>query len=92
MLKYNASTLKKLEALIAEAGYQLRYEKGNFKSGSCLLEERRVIVINRYFKTENRAASIVDLIPGLDIDPAILSDESRRFLSQLQVKELALES
>lgn len=41
MIKYTNQFLTKLEDLIAESDYVLRYEKGNFKSGYCLLREQK---------------------------------------------------
>lgn len=39
MVKYTSTTLTKIQELVKEAGYVLRYEKGNFKSGYCILQE-----------------------------------------------------
>jgi hypothetical protein len=47
-MKYTQTTLDKLEAIIEEAGYVLRYERGTFQSGYCILEERKVVVLNQY--------------------------------------------
>jgi hypothetical protein len=46
--KYTPNTLKKLEQLFEEMSYIIRYEKGNFNSGYCLLEEKKIVVINRF--------------------------------------------
>ena len=52
MFKYTIHTLKKVEDLLKESGYIVRYERGNFTAGYCILESRKVIVINRYYETE----------------------------------------
>ena len=52
--KYTPNTLKKLEELFEEARYVIRFEKGNFNSGYCVLEEKRVVVINKFFNIEGR--------------------------------------
>ena len=41
-MKYNQQTLNKLEKIIEEAGYVVRYERGSFQSGYCILEEKKV--------------------------------------------------
>ena len=51
-MKGSKSNLKKVEILISEAGYVLRYEKGNFKPGYCILEEKKVIVVNKFYPLE----------------------------------------
>ena len=53
-MKYTQSTLDKLEAIPEQAGYVLRYERGTFQSGYCILEERKVVVLNKFLQTEGR--------------------------------------
>jgi len=40
MLRKN--TLKKLESLFQELNYRIRYERGNFKSGYCIVNDSRM--------------------------------------------------
>jgi len=74
--------LQKLENLLEEAGYLIRFEKGNFSSGYCVLEHKKVIVINRFLDTEGRIGAISDLLPNLKIDNNRLSLESKRYFRQ----------
>ncbi len=89
-MKYNNTTLEKLERLPQEAGYLLRYERGTFQSGYCILEAKKVVVLNKFLPTEGRINTLVDLIPQLTISPEMLSEESRKFyqdiLSKLEMK------
>lgn len=84
MFKYSAATLKKIEDLLKEAGYIVRYEKGNFVSGFCLLEQRKVIVINKYFETEARINALLEILSGPALSELALSEASRGFLAHLQ--------
>ncbi len=84
MFKYTAHTLKKLEDLLKESGYIVRYERGNFTAGYCILENRRVIVINRYYETEARINNLLEIIGKLNIVENELSENSRYFLSEIQ--------
>lgn len=77
-MKYTQSTLDKLEAVPEEAGYVLRYERGTFQSGYCILEEKKVVVLNKFLQTEGRINTLLDLIPQLDINTELLSDESKK--------------
>ncbi len=86
MFKYNAGNLKKLEDLLKEAGYVVRYEKGNFNSGYCILETRRVIVINKYFENEARINNLLEILQKIELDESILSDSSRQFLNDLHLQ------
>ncbi|MFT5772974.1 MAG: hypothetical protein ACI9ZX_002378, partial [Algoriphagus sp.] len=40
-IKYTKHFLDKLENLFTETDFMLRYEKGNFKSGYCVLNESK---------------------------------------------------
>jgi hypothetical protein len=82
-MKYTQSTLNKLESIPEEAGYVLRYERGTFQSGYCILESRKVVVLNKFLQVEGRINTLLDLIPQLEIDPLILSDESRKLHKEL---------
>jgi hypothetical protein len=85
-MKYTQSTLDKLEAIPEEAGYVLRYERGTFQSGYCILEERKVVVLNKFLQTEGRINTLLELIPQLDINSAILSDESKKAFADILSK------
>ncbi len=86
MFKYTTNTLKKVEDLLKEAGYIVRYEKGNFMAGYCILESKRVIVINRYFETESRINSLLEIMGKLDIEMETLSEGMREFFHELQMQ------
>ena len=77
-MKYTQTTLDKLEAIPEQAGYVLRYERGTFQSGYCILEERKVVVLNKFLQTEGRINTLIDLIPQLDINTDALAEESKK--------------
>ena len=77
-MKYTQTTLDKLEAVVEEAGYVLRYERGTFQSGYCILEQKKVVVLNKFLQLEGRINTMLDLIPQLEINTELLSEESRK--------------
>lgn len=85
-MKYTQTTLDKLEAIPEEAGYVLRYERGTFQSGYCILEERKVVVLNKFLQTEGRINTLYDLIPQLEINAEILTDESKKIYADILAK------
>lgn len=89
-MRYNNTTLKKAENFLEDAGYIVRYEKGNFNSGYCILEDRNVVVINKYFQTEAKVSTILDIIVGLSVDQNKLSEESKAFY--LKIAQLKLDN
>lgn len=85
-MKYTQSTLDKLEAIPEEAGYVLRYERGTFQSGYCILEERKVVVLNKFLQIEGRINTLLDLIPQLVINSDILTEESKKLYAEILAK------
>jgi hypothetical protein len=90
-MKYTQTTLDKLEAIPEEAGYVLRYERGTFQSGYCILESRKVVVLNKFLQIEGRINTLVDLLPQLEINTDTLTEESRKLytsiISKLEIED-----
>lgn len=90
VIKYSNHFLRKLEELIGETDYILRYEKGNFQSGWCILKDTRVIVVNKYFATDGKINCLLDLLKNLSIDPDSLSEKNKKLYLELAQTELKL--
>jgi hypothetical protein len=82
-MKYTIGTLEKIEKLLHEAGYVIRYERGNFQSGYCILEEKKVLVLNKFLALEGRINTLIDILPQLNLDAESLPPESRKVLENL---------
>jgi hypothetical protein len=81
--KYTPNTLKKLEQLFEEAKYIIRYEKGNFNSGYCILEDKRVAVINKFLSIEGRIHALGEIVPLLSVKEEELSGEMQKWYKQM---------
>jgi hypothetical protein len=86
--KYTPQTLKKIEGLIDEMGFIVRYEKGTFNSGYCILEDRNIAVINKFLSTESRINVMMEIIPTLQFDETILSTDGLTFYKELMKNTL----
>lgn len=86
--KYTANTLKKLEQLFEEAGFRIRYEKGNFNSGYCIIEDKNIAVINRFLNIEGRINALLEILPTVKITEKDLSGEMQKWYHQLQNADL----
>ncbi len=82
-MKYNQGTLKKLEDILGQANYVVRYERGTFQSGWCLLEERRVVVLNKFIQMEGRINTLIEIIPQLDINYDLLTHDSQKLYDEV---------
>ncbi|GAA4088653.1 hypothetical protein [Mucilaginibacter panaciglaebae] len=90
MLTFTTHTLEKIEMLLKSAGYKVRYEKGNFKTGACLLLNSRMIVVNRFSNLESKILSLAELLRELEVDHNLLDDKQITFLQQLKQTKLQL--
>ena len=90
MLTPTAHTLEKLEMLLRSAGYRVRYEKGNFKTGACMLLDSQMVVVNKFSNLESKIYAIAALIRELEIDYNLLDEKQVIFLQQLKQTKLQL--
>lgn len=82
-MKYTQTTLDKLESIPEQAGYVLRYERGTFQSGYCILEQKKVVVLNKFLQTEGRINTLIDLIPQLEINDEVLTDDAKKLYAEI---------
>ncbi len=84
--KYTPTALKKIEQIYDEAKYLVRYEKGNFASGYCVLEHKKVVVVNKFLNVEGRINALLEILPSIKVDPETFSGESLKLLDQLNIQ------
>jgi hypothetical protein len=90
-IKYTKNFLDKIEDLFASSEYILRYEKGNFKSGYCVLKDNKIVIVNKYFTLEGKINALLDIIKELGLSPKDFSDKKLQdLISELQQTELKL--
>jgi hypothetical protein len=87
MIKYTNQFLLKLEDMIAESDYVLRYEKGNFKSGYCLLREQKIMIINKFFAMEGKINALLDILKSTPLDSSKFSEKSKKLYEELSPVE-----
>jgi len=88
MIKPTQHTLDKLEELYTQAGYSIRNEKGNFKSGSCVIVASKVIVLNKFSTVETKVAFLVESIQKIEMDETLLDEKNRKLLQELKQTEI----
>ena len=87
-MKYTPQFLSKIEDIFAESDYILRYEKGNFKTGWCVLKDTRVVVVNKYLPLEGRINSVVDILRTLELNTGKMTEKSLKLLAELKKSDL----
>lgn len=83
-IKITQANLNRLEKIFEEAKYMLRFEKGTFTSGYCVLEHKKVVVINKFLNLEGRINTLLDILSSLQLDTTLLSPDSLKLYTQVQ--------
>jgi hypothetical protein len=83
MNKYTKPTLQKLEAMLKSLEYIVRYETGSFNSGYCIVENTKVIVINKFFDTDGRVNVIMDILENISWDESKVEEKTLNLLRNL---------
>ena len=86
-MKYTKHFLKKLEGLYESLAYTVRYERGNFNAGYCMVKDKKIIVINKYFDTEGRINCLIDILSNLDLTAEDFSESQHAKLFSTLTKE-----
>lgn len=89
MIKYTVQFLTKLEDMIAESDYTLRYEKGNFKSGFCVLKDQKIMIINKFFTTEGKINALLEILKSVKLDPERFTEKSMKLYEELTQQSAA---
>ncbi len=83
MNKHNKPTLQKLEQLFRQLDYTVRYEKGTFNSGYCIVDASKIVVVNKFFNTDSRVNVLLDILNDILDDDELLPEKSRLFYRNL---------
>ena len=87
MVKYTKSNLQKLELLFKEQEYTIRYEKCNFQSGYCVVQARKIAVINKFFDTEARINCLLDILSTIIVMDNVMSAPSKTLYKSILKNE-----
>ena len=88
-LKYTKPFLNRLEEIFAESDFVLRYEKGNFKAGYCLIKDMKVAIVNKYFPLDGKINCLYDILRSIQIDASRLSPKSLQLYREISKQEPA---
>ena len=83
-MKYTQNTLTRLEKILTESGYIIRFERGSFQSGYCILEDKKVVVLNKFLNPEGKINALMDIIPVIGINYDLLTLQSQKTFDELK--------
>ncbi|MFQ3576971.1 MAG: hypothetical protein SNJ77_11105 [Cytophagales bacterium] len=90
-IKFTQGFLNKLEEIFSQSDYVLRYEKGHFKSGFCILNDQKIVVVNKFNPLEGKINALIEILKNLELDVSKMDDKSKSLYYDLvQNKQLNL--
>lgn len=72
--------VKELEALATSSGISVRYEKGDFEGGFCVLKAERLIVVNKKLAVPKKASVLAQGLAEIGIEERYLKPAIREFI------------
>lgn len=72
--------VKELEGLAQKSGIQVRFEKGDFEGGFCVLKSERIIVVNRRISAARKATVLALGMAEIGVDEIYLKPAVREFI------------
>ena len=83
-MRMTKSTQEKLQAILKAQEYIVRYEKGNFKGGYCMVLDQRMIIINKFHTIESKINTLMEVIRDLEIDAELLTPDQNKIVEKLK--------
>lgn len=74
-MPFTQSSLTKIEEFFKEQGYKVRYEKGSFRTGACMLQTTKVVVVNKFSNLEIKIQSLWNILLDIEIDSEAISEK-----------------
>ena len=88
LLKITKQLQRKLEDIFETLEFRVRYEKGTFRSGYCILENQNVIVVNKFYPLESKVNVLIGILRDLNPAETALAPEQVKLLRKLNQTEL----
>lgn len=75
--------IQDLKAIASQLGAEVRFEKGDFKGGYCILKENKVIVINKMANLQRKVMILSAALKELGVDEIYLTPRMREIIDEM---------
>lgn len=72
-----------LKSIAAQLGAEVRFEKGDFKGGYCILKDSKVIVINKMTNLQRKVVVLSMALKELGADKIYLTPRMREIIDEM---------
>jgi hypothetical protein len=76
--------IQELKSVALQLGAEVRFEKGDFKGGYCILNENKVIVINKMASLQRKAIILSMALKELGVDQIYLTPKLREVIDEME--------
>ena len=83
-IKLTKQFQNKLESILISQDYKVRFEKGNFKSGYCIINKNKIEIINKYFTIEGKINSLIEIINKINIQEKKCTNEQIKLIKKIE--------
>ncbi len=73
---------QELKVVFEQLNYKIVLDKGSFNSGYCILEDEKIIVINKNKPYENRVKILSEILSSIDTKDIYIKPRIRDMISQ----------
>ncbi len=75
--------IDELKQVASQLGISVRFEKGDFKGGFCIVKENKIIVINKFANTQRKAAILATALKELGVDDIYINPRLREIIDEM---------
>jgi hypothetical protein len=75
--------IQDLKALAAQLGAEVRFEKGDFKGGYCILKDNKVIVVNKLANLQRKVMILSAALKELGVEQIYLTPKIREVIEEM---------
>ncbi len=75
--------LSDLKSIATQMGAKVRFEKGDFKGGYCILKENKIIVLNKISNLQRKVLTLASALKELGLEDVYISPKLREFIEEM---------
>lgn len=77
------NVLLDLKSLADQMGVKVRFERGDFNGGYCLVKENKIIVINKLSTLQRKVVTLSKALKEIGIDEIYLTPKLREIIEEM---------
>jgi hypothetical protein len=82
----NEQLIEEFHALAEQLGITIRYDKGDFEGGYCVLKEQKLLLINRKLMAARKATVLAAALQEIGLENVFLKPAVREFIEDEAAK------